>query len=61
MFWCNDAIAFQLACIAFADSPGEVHFIPKKGKVQQSGCASYFACKGQFMGVNTACLECDLT
>jgi hypothetical protein len=33
----DDAIVFHLACIAHADSPGEVHFIPKKGKVQQSG------------------------
>jgi hypothetical protein len=51
---------FQLARIAFADSPGKVHFIPKKGKVQQSGHQSYFACKGQFMGIDTACLECNL-
>jgi hypothetical protein len=56
----DDAIVFHLACIAFADSPGEVHFIPKKGKVQQSGRQSYFACKGQFVGINTARLECDL-
>jgi hypothetical protein len=44
----------------FANSPGEVHFIPKKGKVQHSGCQSYFACKGQFVGINTARLECNL-
>jgi hypothetical protein len=56
----DDAIVFHLARIAFADSPGEVHFIPKKGKVQQSGRQSYFACKGQFVGINTARLECDL-
>ena len=56
----DDAIVFQLACIVFADLPGEVHFIPRKGKVQQSGRQSYFACKGQFMGINTARLECDL-
>lgn len=56
----DDAIVFQLARIAFADSPGEVHFIPRKGKVQQSGRQSYFACKGQFVGINTARLECDL-
>jgi hypothetical protein len=56
----DDAIVFQLARIVFADSPGEVHFIPKKGKVQQSGRHSYFACKGQFVGINTARLECDL-
>jgi hypothetical protein len=61
VFHCNDAIVFHLARIVFADSPGEVHCIPKKGKVQQSGRQSYFACKGQFVGINTAHLECDLT
>jgi hypothetical protein len=60
VFHRDDAIVFQLACIAFADSPGEVHFIPRKGNVQQSGQQSYFACKGQFVGINTICLECDL-
>ena len=60
MFRCDDAIVFHLVCITFADSPGEVHFIPRKGKVQQSGRQSYFACKGQFVGINTARLECDL-
>jgi hypothetical protein len=57
----DDAIIFKLAQIAFAHLPGEVHFIPRKGKVQQSGRQSYFACKGQFVGINTARLECDLT
>ncbi|KAL3786440.1 hypothetical protein HJC23_011021 [Cyclotella cryptica] len=56
----DNAIVFQLARIAFADSPGEVHFIPKKGKVQQSGHQSYFACKRQFLGINTSRHECDL-
>ena len=56
----DDAIVFQLVRIAFADLPGEVHFIPRKGKVQQSGRQSYFACKGQFMGINNARLEYDL-
>jgi hypothetical protein len=28
--------------------------------VQQSGRQSYFACKGQLVGINTACLECNL-
>jgi hypothetical protein len=56
----DDAIVFHLARIAFADSPGEVHFIPRKGRVQPSGRAAYFACKGQFVGINTARLECDL-
>ena len=32
----DDAIVFQLAPIAFADWPGEVHFIPRKGKVHES-------------------------
>jgi hypothetical protein len=56
----DNAIGFHLARIAFANSPGEVHFIPKKGKMQQSGCQFYFTCKGQFVGINTACLECNL-
>ncbi len=56
----DDAIVFHLARVAFADSPGEVHFIPRKGRVQPSGRAAYFACKGQFVGINTARLECDL-
>jgi len=46
--------------VAFADSPGETHFTPKKGKQLQRGRHAYFACKGQFVGVNTACHECDL-
>ena len=53
----DDAIVFHLARVAFADSPGEVHFIPRKGRVQPSGRQSYFACKGQFVGINTACQE----
>jgi hypothetical protein len=32
----NDAIVSQLACVAFADSPGKIHFIPKRGKTLQS-------------------------
>jgi hypothetical protein len=56
----DDAIVFQLARIVFADSSREVHFIPRKGKVQQSGRQSYFACKGQFVGINTARFKCDL-
>ena len=40
-------------------SGGGVHFIPKKGKGLQC-CEAYFACKGQFVGINTAQLECDL-
>ena len=26
----------------------------------ESGRQAYFACKGHFVGINTACLECDL-
>lgn len=48
VFHCDDAIVLNLAHIAFADLPGEVHFVPKKGKAQQSGRAAYFACKDQF-------------
>jgi hypothetical protein len=40
--------------------PGEIHFTPKKGKTLQSGRQTYFACKGQFVGINMACLKCDL-
>jgi hypothetical protein len=60
LFHRDDATVFQWTCILFADSPGKVHFIPRKGKVQQSGRQSYFACKGQFVGINTACLECNI-
>jgi hypothetical protein len=56
----HDTIVFQLVLIAFADSSREIHFIPKKGKTLQSGRQAYFACKGQFIGVNTARLKCDL-
>ena len=56
----DDAIVFQLARVAFKDSPGEVHFIPRKGKQLQSGRAAYFACKGQFVGIHTARQETDL-
>ena len=45
---------------ALQDFPGEMYFIPKKVKTLQSGCEVYFACKGEFVGINTACLECDL-
>ena len=46
--------------MAFANSPGEIHFIPKKGKTLQSSQQAYFACKDQFAGMNTVHLECDL-
>ena len=36
--FCQDnAIVYHLVCIAFADFPGEVHCILRKGKVQQGG------------------------
>ena len=57
----DDAIVLQLARAAFANSHGEIHFIPKRGKALQSGRQAYFACKGRFVGINAACLECDLT
>jgi hypothetical protein len=44
----DDGIVFQLAQIAFADSPGEIHFTRKEGKTLLSGRQAYFACKGQF-------------
>lgn len=47
-------------CIAFADSPGEIHFILKKGSGLQSGQQAYFACKGQFTWINTDHLKCHL-
>ncbi len=33
-FCCDDEIVFQLAHVAFKDSPGECHFVPKKGANQ---------------------------
>jgi hypothetical protein len=56
----DDAIVLQLAWITFANFLGEIHFTPKKGKTVQSSRQVYFACKGRFVGVNMACLECDL-
>jgi hypothetical protein len=45
-FWCDDAILFHFASIAYADSLDEIHFISKKGKSLQSSQEAYFACKG---------------
>ena len=56
MFRRNDAILLHLARVAFADSPGEIHFIPKRGTMLQSGRQAYFACKGEFIGIKTASL-----
>ena len=56
----DDAIVFALARIAFKDSPGECHFVPRKGKRLQSGREAYIACKGQFVGINTARQETDM-
>jgi hypothetical protein len=36
-FRCDDSIVLQLARAAFVNSPGEIHFIPKRGKTLQSG------------------------
>jgi hypothetical protein len=54
----DNTIVFNSACVCFADLPGEIHYIPKKGQGLQSGHEAYFACKGQFVGINTAQLEC---
>jgi len=59
-FHCDDAIVFALARIAFKDSPGECHFVPRKGKHLQSRWEAYIACKGQFVGINTAWQETDM-
>jgi hypothetical protein len=61
VFCQDDAIAFQLAWAAFPDSPGEIHFIPSKGKTLQSSRQVHFECKGHLVGVNMACLKCDFT
>ncbi len=42
-FRCNDAIVLQLDCVAFVNSPGKIHFIPKRGKILQSSQQAYFA------------------
>lgn len=55
-FQCDDPIAFQLARVAFKDSPGECHFIPQKGKRWPQGILSH---KGQFVGIHTACQGCN--
>ena len=33
---------------------------PKKGKWLQSGRKTYIPCKGQCVGINTACQECNI-
>jgi hypothetical protein len=43
--WCGSLLLTPL---------GRIHFTPKKGKTLQSGRQAYFACKGQYVGVNTA-------
>ena len=40
----DDVIVFALAQIAFKDSPGKCHFVPRNGKHLQSGRAAYIAC-----------------
>ena len=59
-FRCDDEIVFQLVHVAFKDSPGECHFVPKKGAKHHSGHQAFFACKGQFVSINTARQDCDL-
>ncbi len=51
---------FALARLAFKDSPGECQFVSKKGKHLQSRQEAYIACKGWFVGMNTAKQECDM-
>ena len=53
-FHCDDEIVFQLARVAFKDSHGECHFVPKKDMKYHSSFQVFFACKGQFVGINTA-------
>ena len=54
MFLRNDEIVFCLASIAFKDSPGGCHFMSKRGVSHHSGRKAFFACKGQFVGKNSA-------
>ena len=56
----DEEIVFQLASVTFKDSPGECHFVPKKGVKHHSGRQAFFACKAQFVGINTRRQECDL-
>lgn len=55
MPWCYNWCKFLLLTPC-----RDIYFTPKKRKTLQSGRHAYFACKGQFVGINTACLECDL-
>ena len=59
-FCCDDGIGFQLAHLAFKDSPGECHFVPKKGAKHHSGRQTFFACKGRFVNINTTPQKFDL-
>ena len=54
MFLCNDEIVFCLASIAYKDSPGECHFMSKRGVSHHSGRKAFFACKGQFVDKDSA-------
>ena len=56
----DDVIVFALAQLSFKDSPGECHFVPRKGRRLQSGREAYITCKGQFVGINTAWQETDM-
>ena len=58
-FRCDDELVFQLAHVAVKDSSGECHFVPKKGVKHHSGHHAFFVCKEKFVGINTACQECD--
>ena len=59
MFLRDDEIVFRLASIAFKDSPGGCHFVSKRGVIHTIGRKAFFACKGQFVGKDSARRECD--
>ena len=59
MFLRDDEIVFRLASVAFKDSPGGCHFVNKRGVIHHSGRKAFFACKGQFVGKDSARRECD--
>lgn len=55
----SDEIVFQLAHVAFMDSPGECHFAPKKGKKHHS--SNKLSLPGRkSCGINNAHQECNL-
>ena len=59
MFLCDDEIVFHLASIDSKDSLGGCHFVSKCDMTHHSGHKAFFACKGQFVGKDSACREYD--